>query len=237
MKWNARVLLPWLLLVSFASAGVYKWVDEEGMTHYSDFPPEVGSEEIETAPAPPAEDVRRAREKVDSLLKRQREQEEARRSDRRRQRLDEMAGANEQIRQIDRCIFVEQQLLKLRLQRPVYRVAGKGEMLYVKFMGERDRLKWGEGGQPIFIETSPDGERMYIDDADRPSELEHYSQELESYCAVDDPDFKEAKRQRYRAFMCRLATTHLDALSQPSKRTPASDLEEARRCVDKYCRD
>ncbi len=241
MERDRRRLLPWIFALSLAtaisSAGVYKWVDEQGRAHYSDSPPETGAQQIDTEPGPAPEEIQRANEKLKSLLEKQREQEGSRRAEDQRHRQAEQAATNERERQLDRCIFVEQQVLKLQLQRPVYRVAGKGEKLYVKFRGERAGLTYGAFGQPIFIEKAPEGERIFVDDPGRAEEIARYTQERASYCETDVQEFKEAFTKRYRAFMCRLSTDSLAKISEPAARTSAHDLQLAKGYVARYCRD
>ena len=46
------LLIPlWLALASSAFGAVYKWTDEEGVTHFSDLPPHQGAQRITVKPA------------------------------------------------------------------------------------------------------------------------------------------------------------------------------------------
>jgi len=48
-----------------ASAGIYKWVDENGLVHYGECPPsECKSEEIQLAPEPSQESIRQTKERI-----------------------------------------------------------------------------------------------------------------------------------------------------------------------------
>ena len=54
---NARILLASLLALALpAAAAMYKWVDEKGVTHYSETPPPEGtqSKKLDLAPTPPS---------------------------------------------------------------------------------------------------------------------------------------------------------------------------------------
>ncbi len=63
------ILGIFVLYFEDTSAEVYKWVDEAGNVHYSDQPPpqEYESEELILEPAPSADDVREAQERLDTL--------------------------------------------------------------------------------------------------------------------------------------------------------------------------
>lgn len=62
-----------LAFTSHAYAQVYKWVDENGQTHFSQHPPEkIEAEVIKTAPAPKV-DVEKAQHEIDALIKQQAE--------------------------------------------------------------------------------------------------------------------------------------------------------------------
>ena len=59
-----------LLISTPAGAEIYKWVDEKGNVHYGDCPPpECAASEVSVAPAPSAEAVREAQERLERLRK------------------------------------------------------------------------------------------------------------------------------------------------------------------------
>lgn len=67
------------LVISFcASAEIFKWVDENGQTHYSEQPPANRPAEQIDVPPPPAIDPEQAQEEVDALIKKQQEEESER---------------------------------------------------------------------------------------------------------------------------------------------------------------
>ena len=79
-----------LAISAIATAEIYKWVDEDGVVHYSDNPPqEYEFEEMILEPAPSADDVREAQERLDTLKAK--------------------SAAREQKR-LQRCIFARQSL-------------------------------------------------------------------------------------------------------------------------------
>ncbi|HSH30492.1 MAG TPA: DUF4124 domain-containing protein [Thiohalobacter sp.] len=79
MKSLLRTLLPLTLLFSTGlPAAMYKWVDENGQTHYSQYPPPDREYEALAPPPPPASDAGQAQQELEQLLQRQDEQRQAR---------------------------------------------------------------------------------------------------------------------------------------------------------------
>lgn len=56
---------------ALVSADVYKWVDEQGQTHYSQTPPMEQQAEMIKAPPPPARLPEEAQQEVDQLIEQQ----------------------------------------------------------------------------------------------------------------------------------------------------------------------
>lgn len=66
------------LLLSFSvNAQIYKWVDENGQTHYSQTPPASGEAQQVDVPPPPPVDPEQAQEEVDALIEQQQAAEQA----------------------------------------------------------------------------------------------------------------------------------------------------------------
>lgn len=86
-KWSDPMFIPYLrqiclflFLSSMALAGyadVYKWVDENGQTHYSQTAPENQNAEMIKAPPPPASLPEDAQQKIDTLIEQQTEARKA----------------------------------------------------------------------------------------------------------------------------------------------------------------
>ena len=69
----------WIVTLVFshmAFADVYKWVDENGVTHYSQQAPKQQNAKLIKTPPPPLLNPNDAQEKVDALIKQQQEQRE-----------------------------------------------------------------------------------------------------------------------------------------------------------------
>ncbi len=123
---------------NFVSAEIFKWVDSEGVTHYSEKKPAdkvVSSIEI---PAPPSDEViQEAQNKYKRLIERQREEERVR-------------GIRKE-KVMNKCNLIRSQLTQLGLPGPfsfpvggggVIVVAGKGKPEFVKIL-KKDLKKNG----------------------------------------------------------------------------------------------
>lgn len=135
-----------LALCPLMAAGqVYKWVDEKGVTHYSENPPpDKKATKVETGPAvapTPSPDWRQ--KEID-----------AKRRGIERKRLDEAAQRKEeheeQVRK-GRCRSAQRDLDVLRAERPLYHVNEKGE-------------------------------RVFLEDKNRPAEIQRARHDVEKYC-------------------------------------------------------
>ena len=234
-----RILLFLACIFSsaLANAGIYKWVDEEGKTHYSDSAPDGSSREFTPEPEPSAEAIRRAREEMKSLLERGRQHDEARQAEKERQLKENLAREQEEDNRIQSCIFAQEQLQKLNLQRPVFRVIGKGDDVYVDYLGKR--LIFGDNDELIFNDWV-EGERLYIDDVQRPAEIERYENEVESYCGDEGGDQEKLSAARVKLFkqrMCVNARERLEMLANPRMHTSASDLDKAESWMKLFCNE
>lgn len=72
------ILAGWLAAFGLAQAAMYKWVDENGVTQYSQFPPPSREYQTVVPPPPPAEDPEGAQKRLEELMKRQDESYKAR---------------------------------------------------------------------------------------------------------------------------------------------------------------
>ena len=142
----ARSLCRIALVVAFATgpaaAAIYKWVDEKGVTQYSEKPPQGRKPaEVPIQPSSGASGAQNApkswQQQEAEFQQRRVEQEEKRLK---KEALDK-AGAGDRMRT---CLQARQDLHTLEQQRPVYWVNDKGERVYVEDKNRddlRDRLR------------------------------------------------------------------------------------------------
>jgi type IV secretory pathway VirB10-like protein len=144
---NTRILLAAFLALALpAGAAMYKWVDEKGVTHYSETPPPEGtqSKKIEIAPAPPSATTARP-ETADDWKARELQFRE-RRLKKQHAEADEKAKSEEDAeRRKQRCLTARNKVDILQHGGGVYHVDERGERVY---MGDEERgvevLKWRE---------------------------------------------------------------------------------------------
>lgn len=209
------------LLGPFAFADIYKWVDKDGKVHFGDKPPQgMESERMQVEPSavpvqPDEGELRRRR------LLEQAEKDAARRIEAQRARAAaEQAEKEEHLAQEQRCLEARKQLAVLQEQLPVYRDE-EGKF----------RAKW--------LHDTYQGERKYLDDAIRTSEIKRARQKIATNCQrPDDAEEQElARKQWIRGEWCAAARADLEALERPGARTPRQTLEEKRQEVERYCNE
>lgn len=140
-----RTLLASLGVVALAAAAqpMYKWVDEKGVTHFSEYPPPEGkADKVEVKPTG-TEKPRVDNWKERSLESRQRKVQQDMKDEEARRR-DESGRAR-------RCSDARQGLDTMKNSRRVYNLDDKGE-------------------------------RVYVEDKDRPAAIEEWNREVERNC-------------------------------------------------------
>lgn len=125
-----------LLITSIAQAGTYRWVDENGQTHFGDRPPaDAASDEVNVNPAPAGSDaaVRERQQRMNDFL----EQSEKERAERNEAKAQEEAMA---AKQEARCEALQGRLKYLKSVSRLYRVNNEGERVFVDDE-ENERLR------------------------------------------------------------------------------------------------
>ncbi len=134
---NVFLLLLCLLATPVAAlAGTYRWVDENGQTHFGDRPPAGAvSDEVKVTPAPVDEDAaaRARKTRVNEFL----EQSEKERAERNEAKARQETAAEE--RQA-RCEQLRGRLKYLKSVSKIYRINNDGERVYVDDE-ENERLR------------------------------------------------------------------------------------------------
>ena len=113
---------------------MYKWVDEKGVTHYSETPPPDGkAQKIEVKPAQPTEAPRAKSEdwKQREFEFRQRRLEKELADEKARKGEERDAASRK-----DRCLRAQRSLDLLRREVPIYEVNERGERVYLE---DKDR--------------------------------------------------------------------------------------------------
>jgi hypothetical protein len=134
------LLLPWLLLPLAAGAqGLYKWVDDKGVVHYSDKPPAGKSgQKLNVAPQPPLENKEPQRSR--SWQEQLQDSNERRFQDEKKQKEAEQKSREA----AEKCQRARYALDSLKQERPLYRVNQQGERV---FMEDEERRRLVEGWQ------------------------------------------------------------------------------------------
>lgn len=210
MSNKPQLLLVLFLVVVTASAAIYKWVDEKGVTQYSETPPsKQKSQKIQmpsTSPPVAAEDdkpafkTRQERNKSPGNVL-----------------SNTSTGAPEGE---ERCLKARKRLAILQQQLAVYRDKEGKLRAHWKY----DTYK---------------GEREYISDATRTSEIERVRQEIAMNCPnPNDAEAQNLARKKWiKSEYCASARADLEALEQPEAKATQQDLREKRQKVESYCKE
>lgn len=111
---------------------IYKWVDEEGVTHYSQQPPPSGDAARVGVDRPPDEEIERERQEMEETGERL----DARREERREAEQQARKEAGEREEREERCADLRSSLKKLTENRRLLVPDGEGD---VRRMGEEER--------------------------------------------------------------------------------------------------
>lgn len=142
------IALAVALAAAMPAHAIYKWVDEKGVTHFSEYPPPDGkkAQKIEPKVTPPSSDARPTDWKQREQEQRKNRLEQDQKGDAEKARAHNSAAERK-----NRCAYARRELHILEKQIPVYAVNEKGE-------------------------------RVYLEDKDRPAEIAGWKRAIADYC-------------------------------------------------------
>jgi len=114
--------------------GIYKWVDEKGVTHFSEQPPADGRKATKVEPkvTPPSSDARPKEDWKQREMEMRKQRIEREQKDDRRKAVEHNRSAERR----NRCARAQRRLHIVSSQVPVYSVNEKGERVYLE---DKDR--------------------------------------------------------------------------------------------------
>ena len=131
MSIRLLLVLMGMLAVPMASAGIYKWVDEQGVTHYSATPPVSGAEEIDLPRAPTQKAVEESRARAKRLLETQKRRRAARKTESEVTKKRETLQRRRLFGKRVNCNSAKRHLTLFQKPRPIYRLNSVCERVYV----------------------------------------------------------------------------------------------------------
>jgi len=119
---------------------IYKWVDEKGVTHFSEHPPADGRKatRIEPKVTPPSSEARPKDDWKQREMEMRKQRIEREQKDERRKAVEHNRAAERK----NRCAYAQRQLQIVSTPRPVYSVNEKGERVYLE---DKDRAAEAAG--------------------------------------------------------------------------------------------
>ncbi|MGR6873368.1 DUF4124 domain-containing protein [Pseudomonas sp. HK3] len=131
-------LLFTLFLLASAHAGqVYKWTDESGQTHFSQFPPEKAQSENIMVNTPKAANSKQATEQLQKM--RQQLQEQG--VDRTTESEEEKQEAKDAERMAENCKKAKQRLIDLKNNGRIYKTLENGDREWYDEKGRENLIK------------------------------------------------------------------------------------------------
>ena len=140
--------LALLIAAALPAAAVYKWVDEKGVTHYTEEPPPDGrATKIETRTVGPSGSTGASDDWKQKELERRKERLDRDQAEDHAKR----KSAHDAAVRSNRCVESRRQLEMLERAQPIYRINERGE-------------------------------RVYLEDLDRPRQVEQWRFQVDKYC-------------------------------------------------------
>ncbi len=209
---NLKSLAGCLILLvlannSLAERTIYKWVDSEGVVHFSESPPDGRSEELTlNVDAPPPEQ----RTQLASVRRDSRPTANG--------SSDQYADDAMQVRYRELCMTGRREYEVLGERLPVYRTAA-GEL----------RAHW--------TADTHEGERNYLDEQARVAAENEALYKIANFCTdpLDAEDQQLARDQWIESDLCSSAKYNLHNAERPRSRSAREHIERLRRQVERYC--
>ena len=135
-----RLAAAFAALALMPAHGIYKWVDEKGVTHFSEHPPADGRKATKVEPkvTPPSSEARPSQDWKQREMEMRKQRIEREQKDERRKAVEHNRAADRK----NRCNYAQRQLHIVSSARPVYSVNEKGERVYLE---DKDRAAEAAG--------------------------------------------------------------------------------------------
>lgn len=218
-----RRLLVLLILVVFAAgAEVYKWVDEDGVVHYSERPPEDGQvSKVEIDEAPAEEERTQAEAIYQETVERARsrrieEQEQSRRA--RKSRAESLAVVTPER---ERCFEAWLAVQELEKRGQVYQ-------------DEAGKVHHWDSLHSFWYESY----RKRLGDSDRRNLLRQYEEEMGLHCDMPKREVGKRADAWHRSQLtgqCRMARAKFERLRAESSKTPKGTIDSAEELIAEHC--
>ena len=210
MKLSKLLVVLGLLFASYALAEIYKWVDEDGITHYEDCPPtDCVFEELELPEGPTEEEFQAAKEKTRKTLEARKAREAAANLKRESETQEEQDQEQLRAERLRKCSEAIYQLDLLNQKRRVFK-------------------------------PQADGSRQYLENEDRSGEISQISTLRDQFCSNNSNDQKEQMELAHELSLalsrrCMATRETLEKMQQPEANPIEDKLERYTEYVEAFC--
>ena len=205
-----------------ANAGIYKWVDGKGVTHYSESSPEhVPAREVEIEPPPSAESVDAAQQRLNQSTQVYQQRSQAFALEKQQAKAAQQAAAQSKKQRMQQCGQALVQLRVLEKMVPVY----------------RDEEGHYHTQKSVHSATYS-GKRHYLTDERRDAEIARYQQQVNENCEPAQERTAQLREQLladYHEQQCRAAREVLVELEQQRLDRRDEDIVAVMQDIDRHC--
>lgn len=222
---RSTVLIAIALLAGIAGpsvADVCKWVDKQGVVHYAETCPRgVTSTKIQTADPPSQEEVEAAIARSRQMLAERQARKDLKKKEQELMEQEQQDLLERGNAMQESCIEARWSLQALTKTLPVY-------------YDEDDQLHWARSLHDYWYE----GERTYVDDQQRQSEIAHYQRVEAENCSEQEPDIHDrivAYREKADREMCAFLKNRLESMRKQNTGIPSNEMREHEETIRTHC--
>ncbi len=221
MKWT---MLWWMVAYAgVTTAGIYKWVDKKGVTHYSESSPEnTPTNEVEIEPPPSDATVQQSRQLLKQSLQEEDQRNRTYEAEKKQLRTAQLAREKAREQKLKTCSHALMQLRVLEETVPVY----------LDEAGEYHT-------QTSTHSAGYSGKRVYLGDDERPLEIRRFKQEMANNCDNGHTDIASLRGDlivQYHRNQCEAARQLLRELERSHDKSMEADRRSLQDDVEKHCR-
>ncbi len=228
------VLISAVLVSAIAYAAFYKWVDEDGVTRYSDTAPPEGGTEVGIPPGPAQAQVRESRERVERIKRGLQEREAARAPGITLRDWSDAPGKAELVSLAKQCRDAKKLLRLFQVARPVFKFNARCERVFVSDSDRAEMVSLAEQQVKNTCNRRIDPQRLG-DILLVQGKIREFNERYRQMPGQPNgyPDFAELKSS---PALCRCADVFLAEMADPRYRTPRAEIDKARDLIDGLCR-
>ena len=221
-RYSWIIALPFVLSTGLGGSELYKWVDANGVVHYSDKPPEdQTTTEVEIDEPPSAAQ----REEAEAIYKQAIEQTPSRQTVEQHESIPDRAARQDQFSPAtpERVRCYEAHLAIQDLER-------RGDV----YEDEAGKIHHWNSLHSFWYESY----RRRLTDSEKRDYIDKFEQEMDRYCDMPQRGVRkraESWKKAQSSGQCLMARAKLDRLKGDNGKTPRGTVEDIEELISEYC--